>query len=114
MMGGYGRGFGTGPGMANGVLALDLTEAQRKQVLAVKDETRKKNWTTMGAMHDEMAKLRDAMSSGERDRAKITAASKRMAYPSFGVRQAPACAGAGEPRGAQARVVRTDAEDETN
>jgi len=80
-MGGYGRGSGMGPGMMGGgaVLALDLTDAQRKQVLAIQDETRKKNWGVMGAMHDEMYTLRDALSTGERDRAKITAANKRVA-----------------------------------
>ena len=81
MMGGYGRGYGMGgPGMMGGgaVLALDLTDAQRKQVLAIQDETRKKNWAAMGSMHDEMYKLRDALSTGERDRTKIAAANKRM------------------------------------
>jgi Spy/CpxP family protein refolding chaperone len=90
MMGGYGRGYGRGYGMGSGMMggpgmmgggalfALDLTEAQRKEVLAIQDETRKKNWTAMGAMHDEMAKLRDALWSGERDRAKIAAANRRM------------------------------------
>jgi Spy/CpxP family protein refolding chaperone len=69
-----------GRGMGGGALAiLDLTEAQRKQVLTIQDETRKKNWATMGVMHDEMSKLRDALWSGEqRDRAAITAANKRM------------------------------------
>ena len=96
---GYRGGFGMmgGPGMGAGMMgygmgfmsprtlaALDLTEAQRKQVVAVQDEVRKKNWAAMGAMQDEMVKVRDAFWAGEkRDRAAILAANKRM----FEIRQ---------------------------
>jgi Spy/CpxP family protein refolding chaperone len=96
--GGFGMmdGRGMGPGMMGGMggpmglpnaralAALDLTDAQRKQLVAIEDETRKKNWTSMGAMHDEMAKVRDAFWVGEkRDRAAILAGNKRM----FDIRQ---------------------------
>jgi Spy/CpxP family protein refolding chaperone len=98
MMGGYGGmgpgmmggGYGMGPGMMGGfgmgmmgggaLAALDLTDAQRKQVLKIQDETAKKNWESMGKMRDEMAKLRDAFgATGKRDRTAILAAHKRMA-----------------------------------
>jgi Spy/CpxP family protein refolding chaperone len=92
MMGGCGYGTGgamSGPGMMGGGMgagmmgralwALDLDEAQRKEVLKIGDELRKQRWSAMGAMHDEMAKLRDAAwSGGKRDRAAILAAHKRM------------------------------------
>jgi Spy/CpxP family protein refolding chaperone len=79
MGGGYGRGMGM-MGLGVGALAgLDLSDSQRKQVLAIEDEVRKANWATMGAMHDEMAKLRNTSLLGEtRDRAAITASNKRM------------------------------------
>jgi Spy/CpxP family protein refolding chaperone len=96
---GYRGGFGMmgGPGMGAGMMgygmgfvgprtlaALDLSEAQRKQIVSVQDEARKKNWTAMGAMQDEMVKVRDAFWVGEkRDRAAILAGNKRM----FEIRQ---------------------------
>jgi Spy/CpxP family protein refolding chaperone len=91
MMGGYGMG---GPGMMGGagmmggygyhaLAGLDLTDAQRKQVITIQDDTRKKNWAAMGAMQDEMAKMRDGFWSGERDRKAILAANRRM----FDIRQ---------------------------
>ena len=90
--GGYGPGgghWGTGPGMMGGrgygmggggaFAALDLTDSQRKQIASVQDEVRKKNWTVMGSMHDERAKLRDAMWAGDKlDRTAVVAANKRM------------------------------------
>jgi len=90
MMGGYGMGpgmmggYGMGPGMMGGVGLgaigrLDLNETQRKQVLHIQDDVRRKNWDLMGKMQDEMAKIRDAMWAGEkRDRAAVLAANKRM------------------------------------
>jgi Spy/CpxP family protein refolding chaperone len=89
MMGGWGRGYGRGPGMMGGwgmgpgfagaLSSLDLSDAQRKETLAIVDQMRKSNWDLMGKMHDEMAKQRDAfLASQQRDRAAITAANKRM------------------------------------
>ena len=72
-----GRGYGMGGGGA--FAALDLTDSQRKQIASVQDEVRKKNWTVMGSMHDERAKLRDAMWAGDKlDRTAVVAANKRM------------------------------------
>ena len=59
--------------------ALDLADTQRKQIASIRDEVRKKNWTAMGTMQDEMVKVRDAFWAGEkRDRAAILAGHKRM------------------------------------
>jgi Spy/CpxP family protein refolding chaperone len=86
--GGYGPGYGMGYGMMGGGMglgmgralwSLDLNDNQRKEVLKVQDELRKKNWELAGKMQDEMAKLRDAYwGSGKRDRAAILAAYKRI------------------------------------
>lgn len=81
---GRGIGPGMGPEMISGVglgpiWRLDLDDAQRKQVVKLRDELRRKNWDVMGRMQDEMSKLRDAMwAAGKRDRAAILAANKRM------------------------------------
>ncbi|HUL63500.1 MAG TPA: Spy/CpxP family protein refolding chaperone [Burkholderiaceae bacterium] len=89
MMGGRGMGAGMmGYGMGfmspRTLASLDLTEAQRKQIVSVQDELRKKNWGAMGAMQDEMVKVRDAFWAGEkRDRTAILAGNKRM----FEIRQ---------------------------
>ncbi|MFN3565062.1 MAG: Spy/CpxP family protein refolding chaperone [Burkholderiaceae bacterium] len=93
MMGGHGMGMmgwrGMGPGMMMDGMAmmgfglgpigrLDLNDSQRRQILRIEDELRRKNWELMGKMQDEMARMRDAMWSDKRDRAAILAASKRM------------------------------------
>jgi Spy/CpxP family protein refolding chaperone len=97
--GGYGPGSGMGPGMMGGGMmgggmmgggmmgsgmsrafwSLNLNDTQRKEVLKVQDELRKKNWELAGKAQDEMAKLRDAYwGSDKRDRAAISAAYKRL------------------------------------
>lgn len=79
-----GMWYGMGGPHYQSLAALDLKDAQRKQVLSIQDEARRKNWAAMGAMQDEMAKLRDAFWAGEkRDRAAILASNKRM----FEIRQ---------------------------
>jgi Spy/CpxP family protein refolding chaperone len=92
--GGYGPGYGMGPGMMGGGMmgpgimgggmgralwSLNLNDSQRKEILKVQDELRKKNWELAGKAQDEMAKLRDAYwGSDKRDRAAISAAYKRL------------------------------------
>ena len=79
-----GMGYGIGFGGMGALVALDLTEPQRKQVLSIQDEVRKKNWAAMGVMQDEMVKVRDGFWAGEkRDRAAILAGNRRM----FEIRQ---------------------------
>jgi Spy/CpxP family protein refolding chaperone len=71
-----------GPGMMDFGLAmigrLDLSDAQRRQVQRIGDELRRQNWDSMGKMHDEMSRMRDAMWAAPRDRAAILAANRRM------------------------------------
>jgi Spy/CpxP family protein refolding chaperone len=77
MMGGGMMGMGPGTGRA--LWSLDLNDTQRKEILKVQDELRKKNWEVAGKMQDEMAKLRDAYwGSDKRDRQAISAAYKRI------------------------------------
>jgi Spy/CpxP family protein refolding chaperone len=91
MMGGYGMGPGMmgggmmgggmmgGGGMGRALWSLDLDTAQRKEVLKVQDELRRKNWEVAGKMQDEMAKLRDAYWASEKlDRSATLAAYKRI------------------------------------
>ena len=102
MMGGYAHGYGVGPGMMGGcgsgramgfgmmgggmmgagvgraLWALDLDDAQRKQVLAIQDELRRKHWELAGKGQEEIAKLRDAWLAPTRDRAAILAGYKRL------------------------------------
>jgi Spy/CpxP family protein refolding chaperone len=79
MMGGGMMGGGMGPGFGRALWSLDLNTAQRKEVLKVQDELRKKNWEVAGKMQDEMAKLRDAYWASEKlDRAATLAAYKRI------------------------------------
>lgn len=82
MMGGGMMGpgmMGGGMMMGRALWSLDLDDNQRKQVLAIADELRKKHWEAAGKMQDEMAKMRDATGiTGKRDRASIVAAHKRM------------------------------------
>jgi Spy/CpxP family protein refolding chaperone len=92
MMGGGVMGGGMSPGMMGGGMSpgmmgggmgalwgLDLSDAQRQQVLKIQDELRRKNWDLLGQQQDEQAKLRDAyIASGKRDRAAIVAAYKRI------------------------------------
>jgi Spy/CpxP family protein refolding chaperone len=79
MMGGGMMGGGMGPGMGRALWSLDLSAAQRKEVLKVQDELRKKNWEVAGKMQDEMAKLRDAYWASEKlDRSATLAAYKRI------------------------------------
>lgn len=84
MMGGY-RGHGMGPGTMRGgyglgpIYRLDLSDDQRRQLAAIDDDLRRKNWDLMGKMQDERSKLRDAAWSPDgRDRSAILAANKRM------------------------------------
>lgn len=83
---GYGPGYGAGMmgggmmgGMGPALWSLDLNDGQRKEILKVQDELRKKNWDLAGKMQDEMAKLRDAYwGADKRDRAAISAATKQL------------------------------------
>lgn len=66
MMGGSG-GWGSGPGMMSGfggrprvgpaLAGLDLSVDQQQKIAAIREDTRRKNWDTMGALHTERYRL---------------------------------------------------------
>ena len=66
MMGGMGAGMMGG--MHGGVYAmLNLSAEQRTKINQIMDDTRRKNWTTLGRIQDEKAKLRDLYAAEKRD-----------------------------------------------
>ena len=88
MMGGYGMGpgmmggYGMGPGMMMGGMGmmhgwggpgaflghvLDLSAAQQAKINKITDETRKAQWSLMGAMMDQQAAMRDLYASSKPD-----------------------------------------------
>lgn len=91
MMGGYAYGQGMmgggyGPGMMGGgmmgggpLYMLGLSDEQTAKVNQIRDESRRKNWDTMGKMLDESARMRDLMSADKRDPAAIGKQSMKLA-----------------------------------
>ena len=85
MMGGYGTmhgpgmmgGYGTmhGPGMMGmgPVWMLNLTDDQRDIIGKLREELRKKQWTTMGQIMDERQKLSELYSADSPDANKVGA-----------------------------------------
>jgi len=74
MMGGmHGGGMGMGGlGMMGGMhggayTMLNLSADQRTKINQIMDDTRRKNWTTLGKIQDEKAKLRDLYAADKRD-----------------------------------------------
>lgn len=86
MMGGCGMGpgmmggYGMGPGMMGGYGGrnLGLTEAQQTKLNKIMDETRKTHWAIMGAMMDQMSKLRDLYEAPKRNEAAVEEAYKQF------------------------------------
>jgi Spy/CpxP family protein refolding chaperone len=56
MMGGYGR-RGGGPRLGPALAQLDLSADQQQKIAAIREDTRRKNWDTMGALHTERYRL---------------------------------------------------------
>ncbi|QKO22599.1 Spy/CpxP family protein refolding chaperone [Rhodoferax sp. BAB1] len=95
MMRGQGQAYGYGPGMMGGGMmgggsmmggmglgplqALDLNEQQQTRINQIRDETRRKNWDTMGKLMDEQARLRDLLAAEKRDPAAIGKQSMKLA-----------------------------------
>lgn len=86
MMRGEGPAYGYGSGIMGGMMgglgplhALDLNEQQQTHVNQIRDETRRKNWDTMGMLMDEQAKLRDLFAAEKRDPATIGKQSMKIA-----------------------------------
>lgn len=72
MMGGYGGGMmgGFGPGMmglAGPLHMLDLTDQQRSKINQFRDDLRRRNWTVMGKLIDEQARMRDLLGADKRE-----------------------------------------------
>ena len=67
MMGGGMMGggmMGQGMMMDRALSSLNLSDAQRSQILKIQDDVRHQNWDLTGKTLDEMAKLRDAYLAG--------------------------------------------------
>lgn len=95
MGGGYGHGmmgggYGYGPGMmgqgyGQGMMGggplymLDLNDEQLSKVNQIRDESRRKNWDTMGKLLDERARMRDLMNADKRDPGAIGKQSMKLA-----------------------------------
>ncbi len=80
MMGGGMMGGGMMGGMGLGPLqALDLNEQQQTRINQIRDETRRKNWESMGKLMDEQARLRDLLAAEKRDPAAIGKQSMKLA-----------------------------------
>jgi Spy/CpxP family protein refolding chaperone len=69
MMGGYGPGQGMmgGYGPGGGFAGLDLSDEQQDKIFAIREEHRRKNWDTMGALRAEQFKLRRLYNSDNVD-----------------------------------------------
>lgn len=79
MMGGYGPGYGMGPGMMGGYGRLpDLTAEQRTKIGKIRDETRRRNWALMGQLMDEQARLGDLYDAPKQDSDTISASYKKI------------------------------------
>jgi len=62
------------PGMAGGALAIDaidLTQEQRDQVRAIRDQLRREHWDTMGQIMEKRAQLRDLYDAKQPDPERI-------------------------------------------
>jgi len=69
-MGGYGGGYGMGPGMMGGYggwYGLDLSDEQRSKISEIQRELFGKHWELMGKMHQQGGLMDDAYASGKFD-----------------------------------------------
>jgi Spy/CpxP family protein refolding chaperone len=78
MMGGYGGGYGQGWGRGGygpggPLAALNLSDDQREKIAKIQEESRSKNWGTMGQMRSEMFKLRQMYQGDKLDPNAVTA-----------------------------------------
>ena len=88
MMGGYGPGYGMGPGMMGRMMGggmdygmlyqLNLSPDQWNKVNAIHEDLAKKNWDLGGKTQEEAFKLRNLMSTENRDRHAITNQYKKL------------------------------------
>lgn len=78
MMGQGMMGPGMGAQQGGGLGALDLSDAQREKVLAIREEHRKKNWAAMGEVRAEQYKLRSLYGAERLDADKIAAQQQKV------------------------------------
>ncbi|HEX8739271.1 MAG TPA: Spy/CpxP family protein refolding chaperone [Casimicrobiaceae bacterium] len=82
MMGGYG-GFGMmggygGPRLGPALWQLDLTADQQQKIGAIREDTRRRNWDTMGALHAERYRLASLYRADPSDPDAIAAELKKI------------------------------------
>ena len=73
MMGGYGPGYGMGPGMMGwgNYRGLNLSDDQKSKISQIRKEMRDKQWPLMGEMMDARDKLDDLYDADKQDAAAI-------------------------------------------
>ena len=73
MMGGYGPGYGMGPGMMGwgNYRDLNLSDDQRSRITQIRKEMRAKQWPLMGEMMDAQDRLQDLYDADKLDSAAI-------------------------------------------
>jgi len=78
MMGGYGPGMMGGYGPGKTLASLGLSAEQREKIVALQEENRKANWSTMGQMRSEQFKLRQLFNADKVDAAAVTDQQKKV------------------------------------
>jgi Spy/CpxP family protein refolding chaperone len=78
MMGGYGPGMMGGYGPGGNLASLGLSAEQREKIVALQEENRKANWSTMGQMRSEQFKLRQMYNADKVDAAAVTDQQKKV------------------------------------
>ena len=84
MMGGYGPGYGMGPGTMGGYGpggygALKLSDEQRAKIATIQEESSRKQWESMGKMHEEGFHMHQYFDAGKTDDAATRKAYQAMA-----------------------------------
>jgi Spy/CpxP family protein refolding chaperone len=80
-MGGYNAEYGMGPGMMGGYGTrsdLNLTAEQRSKIAKIQADVRRKHWDLMGKMQDEQSQLNEQYNADPRDAAALSKSYKKM------------------------------------
>lgn len=67
MMGGYGPGYGMGPGASGSYQGLELSADQRAKIAKIQQDLRTKHWALMGKMMDARFKLQELYDTDKPD-----------------------------------------------
>ena len=83
--GGYGQGYGMGPGMMGGYgqgygtgADLNLNAEQRNKIAKIQNDVRRKHWNLMGKMQDEQAQMNEQYYSDQRDDAALSKSYRKI------------------------------------